>query len=143
MEIAGSVPRLEHEHILVGKVCLRVLQQCKAPLRALDNTQLVVRLMKAGVYKESSPEYVAIQITEAREGPERCAEGWTVVELLAGGFDDIVVHSLGLGTAKHVVLLECYDWDAQRMLTRGRDVESSIRKFWKRKGIPAGVVEIV
>jgi hypothetical protein len=137
------IDRTSRAAALKLNMCLRVLEECKAPLRAMQHTRMVYRLINAGVYKESSPRYVAIQVTEAPEEHRRLDQAETAVWLLSGTLDVFVMHSLGLRTAKHVVLLDRCGWDTHVMLARGREIESAVYEFWRRNGIPAGVVEIV
>jgi hypothetical protein len=113
-------------------------------LDALHHTQLIFDLAQTGVYKESSPGYVAFEVTDTREALTRNAQAETVAFMLPSmGFADLVVHSLGLDTAKHVVLLDRGDWKSHEMLARGREIEGAIYEFWRRNDISVGRVEIV
>jgi hypothetical protein len=86
---------------------------------------------------------VAIQIDASRDEAQRRVEAGIVVEMVSGVFDHLVVHSLGLRTAKHVVLLDRCNWDTQEMVAQGREIEGAVYEFWRRNDIPAGVIEII
>jgi hypothetical protein len=137
------IDRTSRAAALKLRLCLRVLAACKTPLHPIEQTQLVFDLIKAGVYKQSSPSYVAIQIDASRDESQRRVEAGIVVEMVSGVFDHLVVHSLGLRTAKHVVLLDRCNWDTREMVACGREIEGAVYEFWRRNDIPAGVVEIV
>lgn len=138
------IDRASRAAALKLKLCLRTLQESKAPLHAMDHRQPLAELVNAGVYNKSHLCYVAIQVTEAQEAHRRDVQARTVVFLLlSGGYADVMVHSLDLGTAKHVVLLSRCDWDTPEMLARGREIEGAVYEFWRRNDIEAGVVEVV
>jgi len=127
------------------KLSLRLLRECKPAVLALDNTARVESQLIDGVYNQETkpkPCYVAILVSEQREVLAGYEEAGQVVDCLTGRYDDVVVHSLGLGTAKRIVLLERCDWDSFSMLARAREIEETMHGFWRRNGILGGVVEI-
>lgn len=101
----------------------------------------VTRLLRQGRVPEVQPEYLVIKVSEDAEVLGAYREAGRVLDSLSGVSDGVVLHSLGLGTAKHIVLLERCNWNTFSMLARSREIESAIYGFWRRNGIPTGVVE--
>ncbi|KAM0708298.1 hypothetical protein Q7P35_004949 [Cladosporium inversicolor] len=123
-------------------MCLRQLEACKAPALAMRNAARIARQLKQGKAPEAAPDYLAIEVSDQPDVLTGYREAGRVIESLAGLKDDVATHSLGLGTAKRIVLLERRNWDTFSMVARAWEMECAIHEFWRRNGIPAGVVEI-
>jgi hypothetical protein len=124
-------------------MCLRGLQNCKAPKQTMRNMAMVARCIRSGSYSEMTPEYVPFEVSDQPEVLSGYQEAGRVVECLSSSRDGAVSYALGLRTAKHIVLLERCNWDTYSMLARAQEIECAIYEFWQRKGITAGVVEVV
>lgn len=122
--------------------CLRMLEESRAPSLAMRSAAKVTRLLRQGRVPEVQPEYLVIKVSEEAEVLRAYREAGRVLDSLSGVSDGVVLHSLGLGTAKHIVLLERCNWNTFSMLARSREIELAIYEFWRRDGIPTGVVEI-
>jgi len=122
---------------------LRGFQDCKAPKLAMRNLAMVARCVRGGSLPETTPDCVAFEVSDQPEVLSGYKEAGRVVESLSGSWDGTVSYSLGLRTAKHIVLLEWCNWDTYSMLARAQEIECAIYEFWRRKGITAGVVEVV
>lgn len=137
------IDRTSRAAALRMKLCLRLLQTCKAPSLATRSFAKAARLLRNGRRPVAAPEYWAVKVSEEADVLAGYREAGRVLESLAGASDDVVFHSLGLGSARRIVLLERCNWNTVSMLARAREIEVAIYEFWRRKGIRAGVVEIV
>jgi hypothetical protein len=137
------IDRTSRAAALKLNLCLRLLEECKAPWPALKTMAKVAHIRYYRAFVPAKPEYLAIEVTEQPELWGGYMEAGRVVRCLSSRNDDVVVHALGLGSAKRIVLLDRCNWDTCCMLARAREIEHAMYRFWKRKGVKPGVIEIV